>query len=194
MPYCRILRDSRGHEYFALIHQSTARRGRVEQQLLYWFRTPPNLKIGRRAFDDDTARTIEAQYPDVRFDWEALRATPPPPAVEPWRERRRAERAARLLREGTGEDTDGLPDAAGPPTSAGSPPVEAPVNGSAAEVVVAAPTEPRAAETAAPSSPLRRRQRRRGRRGGAYQGARPASGPTETASSSSSNEEPANGD
>jgi hypothetical protein len=42
---------------------------------------------------------IEAKNPGIVFDWEALAATPMPSVEpEPWRERRRAERAAKLAR------------------------------------------------------------------------------------------------
>src|SRR5580765_8706269 len=104
MPFLRIVRDTRGYEYFSLVQQTSGRRGKVRQQLLYWFRTPPNIRVGRQALDDDVARVLEAQNPDLQFDWGALRGTPPlPPAAEPWRERRRAERAARQLPEDAAE-------------------------------------------------------------------------------------------
>jgi hypothetical protein len=65
--------------------------------VLYWFRTPPGVKVGRSPFDLDMRRALEAQNPDVQFDWEAIIHTPIPPPVEPerWRERRRVERAFR---------------------------------------------------------------------------------------------------
>jgi hypothetical protein len=65
--------------------------------VLYWFRTPPGIKVGRSPFDPDMRRALEAQNPDVAFDWEAITHTPIPPPVEPerWRERRRVERAFR---------------------------------------------------------------------------------------------------
>ena len=65
--------------------------------MLYWFRTPPNVKVGRSPFDRDVRRALEAQNPDVVFDWEAIVHTPIPPPIEPeqWRERRRVERALR---------------------------------------------------------------------------------------------------
>ena len=99
MPFLRISRDKRGYEYFALVHTTSGRRGRVRQRTLYWFRTPPNVKVGRPPFDDEVMRALEAQYPDVTFDWNALRNTPmPPPSVEHWRERRRADKAMRQFR------------------------------------------------------------------------------------------------
>src|SRR5882672_245690 len=67
--------------------------------MLYWFRTPPGVKVGREPFDDGTRRTLEAQYPSLIFDWKKLANTPmPPPDTEHWRERRRLERTARQAR------------------------------------------------------------------------------------------------
>lgn len=43
------------------------RRGRA--RILYWFRTPPNVRVGRAALDEEAIRTLEASYPGVTFDW-----------------------------------------------------------------------------------------------------------------------------
>jgi hypothetical protein len=97
MAFLRFTRDTRGYEHFYLVQQTTNRRGKVRPKLLYWFRTPPNVKVGRQPFDDAVRRALEAQNPDIQFDWQAILDTPIPPPVEaePWRERRRFERAAR---------------------------------------------------------------------------------------------------
>ncbi len=95
--FLRFSRDSRGYEHFYLIQQSV-RRGRSRSRLLYWFRTPPNVKVGRVPFDEEMRREIESRNPGVAFDWKRLLDTPiPPPAadVERWRERRREQRVAR---------------------------------------------------------------------------------------------------
>jgi hypothetical protein len=106
VAFLRIVRDKRGYEYFSLVQATTGRRGKVRQRILYWYRTPPNIKVGRPPLDQEARRALEAQNPDVQFDWDALRDTPPPlPSVEPWRERRRAEREARQLRD-TDEETE----------------------------------------------------------------------------------------
>ena len=97
MPYLKFSRDKRGYEHFSIIEPGTARRGRPPHpRLLFWFRTPPQVKVGRLPFTDDVRRAIEAQNPGLRFDWPRLLATPiPPPDAEHWRERRRIEKAAR---------------------------------------------------------------------------------------------------
>ena len=124
MAYLRISRDKRGYEYFALVHASAGRRGRVRQRVLYWYRTPPGIKVGRSPFDEEVMRALERQYPDVKFDWESIRSTPlPPPSADHWRERRRLEKAARQFR-----DADEEPEA--PPVealAAGAPTANAPL-------------------------------------------------------------------
>ena len=100
MPFVRASRDKRGYEHFFLVQNGADYRDKGRPSVLYWFRTPPNVKVGRAPFDDSAARALEAQHPDIAFDWKALRNTPIP-TVQPeyWRERRRAQRAERRLRE-----------------------------------------------------------------------------------------------
>jgi hypothetical protein len=100
-PFLRFNRDKRGYEHFYLVQPTTNRRGKTRARILYWFRTPPGVKVGRLPFDPDVQRTIEAQNPGITFDWKRLLATPiPPPSqdVERWRERRRLERAEKAAR------------------------------------------------------------------------------------------------
>jgi hypothetical protein len=99
--FLRFSRDKRGYEHFYLVQSSTNRRGKTRARILYWFRTPPGVKVGRLPFSEDVQRAIEAQNPGVVFDWKRLLATPiPPPApdVERWRERRRLEKAEKAAR------------------------------------------------------------------------------------------------
>lgn len=113
MAFVRVSRDKRGYEHIYLI-DATARRGKASRpRVLYWFRTPPGVMVGREPFDESVRRTLEAQYPDVTFDWEKLRKTAiPAPDVEPWRERRRVERAAKQARQaGERDETEAPPHA-----------------------------------------------------------------------------------
>ncbi len=97
MPVLRFSRDKRGYESFFLVHSSPGRRGKSRSRILYFFRTPPGVKIGRRLFEPDVRRALEAQYPDVVFEWDKLLNTPiPSPDVERWKERRRQEKAAKV--------------------------------------------------------------------------------------------------
>lgn len=94
MPAVRFSRDRRGYEHTYLVDVST-RGGKSSSRLVYWFRTPPGVKVGREPFDQATRRELEAQNPDLTFDWKAIVSTPiPPPAID-WRSRRHAERAAK---------------------------------------------------------------------------------------------------
>src|SRR2546428_6946928 len=96
MAFFRFSRDKRGYEHFSLVQPTTNRRGKVRQRVLYWFRTPPNVRVGREPFDEAIRRRLEAQNPDVTFDWPRILEAPIPSAdADKWRERRRVERAAR---------------------------------------------------------------------------------------------------
>jgi hypothetical protein len=99
VPFVRCTRDKRGYEHIYLMHASGRRGKPTKPRLLYWFRTPPGVKVGREPFDESVRRTLEAQNPGVVFDWKKLSVIPePPPDVEYWRERRRAEKAAKQAR------------------------------------------------------------------------------------------------
>jgi len=99
VAFFRFSRDKRGYEHFYLVEPVTNRKGKSRPRILYWYRTPPNVKVGRPPFDDAMRRAIEAQYPDVTFDWTKIVEAPIPSAdAEKWRERRRAERAERAAR------------------------------------------------------------------------------------------------
>lgn len=100
MAFLRFSRDKRGYEHFYLVEATTDRRGKTRARVLYWFRTPPGVKVGREPFDADVRRALEAQNPGVTFDWRKIVETPIPSAdVERWRERRRAERAEKAARQ-----------------------------------------------------------------------------------------------
>lgn len=45
------------------------RRGKPRSRILYWFRTPPGVRVGRSALDEEAIRLIEEHNPDVEFDW-----------------------------------------------------------------------------------------------------------------------------
>jgi hypothetical protein len=58
------------------------KRGRSRTRVLYWFRTPPGVKVGRVALDDDAIRRIEQQNPDLEFDWPKILKGAGTPATE----------------------------------------------------------------------------------------------------------------
>jgi hypothetical protein len=72
LPHLRFNRDKRGYENTFLVHTHGTggrRRGKPRSRILYWFRTPPGVRIGRAALDEDAIRLIEEHNPDVEFDW-----------------------------------------------------------------------------------------------------------------------------
>ena len=100
MPSVRFSRDKRGYEYVFLVHTPTRRGKPGRTRVLYWYRTPPGIRIGRQPFDEEVQRTLERQNPGVEFAWDTIINTPmpPPDMTEYWRERRRVEKAARQER------------------------------------------------------------------------------------------------
>lgn len=90
MPFLRLTRDRRGVEHTFLLHAATpGERPRV----LYWYRTAPDVLIGRPALDEEAIRTIEEQHPEIEFDWPAIlalrEAMPPEEEQAPTRQPRR---------------------------------------------------------------------------------------------------------
>lgn len=97
MPFVRFSHDKRGYEHVYLVEASKGRG--AQARVLYWYRTPPGIKVGREPFDEAVRRALEAQNPSVVFDWKQIASTPkPPPDAEHWRERRKADRAAKKAR------------------------------------------------------------------------------------------------
>jgi hypothetical protein len=45
------------------------RRGRPHPQILYWFRGPVDVKVGRAPLDEDAISLLEERHPEVAFDW-----------------------------------------------------------------------------------------------------------------------------
>ena len=179
MAFFRFSRDKRGYEHFYLVEPVTSRKGKSRQRVLYWYRTPPNVRVGRAPFDDEVRRALEAQYPGVTFDWAKIVDAPIPSAeADQWRERRRTERAERAARRATptvengddaivetevpgsdaGETDSDAGDAGGEFADSAEPRDEtAPRDATAGATT--RPTE----ETPGEGSARRRRRRRRGR-------------------------------
>ena len=73
MPFLRVIRDKRGYETTYLIHwyrEGTRQRSRI----LYVFRTPGGVRVGREPFEPDVLRDIEAHHPGITFEWKAVMA------------------------------------------------------------------------------------------------------------------------
>lgn len=82
MPFLRFSRDKRGYETTSLVH-AVRRQGRSGQRILYWFRTPPGVRVGRPALDEEAIRWIEEHNPDIEFDWQKILEARPPSAPPP---------------------------------------------------------------------------------------------------------------
>src|SRR5207244_1684742 len=72
LPHLRFSRDKRGYENTFVVHthgSTGRRRGKPRSRVLYWFRTPPGVRVGRSALDEDAIRLIEQHNPHIDFDW-----------------------------------------------------------------------------------------------------------------------------
>jgi hypothetical protein len=104
------MRDKRGYETIYLMHwfrEGTRHRSRI----LYMFRTPGGVRVGRVALEPETIRQIEAQHPDIAFDWHAVRETQQ--VIEPSPDFRR--RRPRRDQEEAGAAPEGGETAMAPP-------------------------------------------------------------------------------
>lgn len=95
MPFLRVIRDKRGYETTYLMH--IYRDGiRQRTKILYIFRTPGGVRVGRDPLETDVQRQLEGQYPDIAFNWGAVRETQQiiETAAEPRRRRPRRDEEA----------------------------------------------------------------------------------------------------
>ncbi|MCC7007482.1 MAG: hypothetical protein IT184_01560 [Acidobacteria bacterium] len=96
MPSIRYARDKRGYETTCVVHQYRGSGGPGPTRVLYLFRTPAHVTVGRRPLDDESRVALEHTHPDISFDWQGLSrdvASSREPAPRVWRER--GPRAAR---------------------------------------------------------------------------------------------------
>jgi hypothetical protein len=72
VPFLRVIRDKRGYETTYLMHWF--REGqRQRTKILYVFRTPGGVRVGRNVLDPDVMRQLELTNPEIAFDWSAVR-------------------------------------------------------------------------------------------------------------------------
>ena len=93
MPFLRVIKDKRGYETTYLLHWSRDEE-RQRSRILYVFRSPTGMPVGRDAFDADVRRRIERENPGISFDWEAVFRQQQ--VVEPPAEIRRDRKSTRL--------------------------------------------------------------------------------------------------
>jgi hypothetical protein len=71
VPFLRVIRDKRGYETTYLMHW--LRDGsRQRSRILYVFRTPSGVRVGRESLEPDVLREIESRHPEINFDWKTL--------------------------------------------------------------------------------------------------------------------------
>jgi hypothetical protein len=108
----------------------TGRRGRGKR-LLYWFRTPPGVRVGRAPIDETAIRLLEQHNPDVQFDWTRILKAPPPGEGQGRRDRadrdQRGRRESRPQQQRPRGGAPSSPPAPPAPIEASLPAVEASV-------------------------------------------------------------------
>ena len=99
-----------------------AGRGRGKR-LLYWFRTPPGVRVGRSPIDETAIRLLEEHNPDVQFDWTRILKAPAPAEGQGRRDGRdnrdRDQRGRRETRSPQRSRSGGPPPAGPPPRPLG---------------------------------------------------------------------------
>jgi hypothetical protein len=134
VPFLRVLRDKRGYETTYLMHwfrEGSKQRSRV----LYMFRTPGGVRVGRTPLDRDVIRHLEAQHPEIEFDWQAVRETQQ--IIEPAPEYRR--RKPRREEEESGPEPVAVAEPLLPPVPALETTVPAPAPAARTPVPAPAP-------------------------------------------------------
>lgn len=104
-----------------MVH-APGRKGK-RPRILYWFRTPPGVRVGRGPLDEEAIRLIEAGNPEVEFNWTRIlkgQGAAEPPAADR-RDPRRDQRQGRPTVE---VERRPPPSSAPPPISEPAPPIE----------------------------------------------------------------------
>jgi hypothetical protein len=72
VPFIRYTRDKRGYESTTVMHVYRSGSGPQRTRVLYLFRSPPNVRVGRRPLDPEVVEALEHTHPDLTFDWTTL--------------------------------------------------------------------------------------------------------------------------
>ena len=138
MPFLRVIRDKRGYETTYLM--DWYREGiRQRSRILYVFRTPGGVRVGRAPLEPDVLRHIQAHYPDIVFDWKAVLETrqiidaAPEPRRPPIRRRTEEDATPAAV---SAAQPDG-PQPASHPGVVARPPIPAVIGGSSPDERVA---------------------------------------------------------
>lgn len=115
MPFLRVIRDKRGYETTYLMHWFNE-SGRQRSRILYIFRGPASVRVGRMPLEPATMRHLETSFPEVAFDWKAVMADRQVIESAPEVRRRRPRR----------EDPPPVPQRAEAPPTVARPPADRP--------------------------------------------------------------------
>jgi hypothetical protein len=133
VPFLRVVRDKRGYETTYLMHWY--REGaRQRSRILYMFRTPGGVRVGRDPFDPQVRREIEANYPDIAFEWDIVRENQQ--VVEPLEQQRRR-RPRREEGEATAPAAPVIAEAVAQPAAPPRPPIPSIIDGTTADEQIA---------------------------------------------------------
>jgi hypothetical protein len=72
VPFLRVIRDKRGYETTYLMHWYRDGQ-RQRTKILYVFRSPGGLRVGRQVLEPEVMRQLEAQHPEIDFEWSSVR-------------------------------------------------------------------------------------------------------------------------
>lgn len=127
MPYLRFTRDRRGYENTFLLHAAYPGE---RPGVLYWYRTAPEVRVGRAALDPAAIREIETAHPEILFDWSEILevGATAQPEVETPRQPRKRKAPPRPRDEGAQRRPPHPPEPAAhaaPPSSAEAAPDDA---------------------------------------------------------------------
>ncbi|HWB16021.1 MAG TPA: hypothetical protein VG538_06405 [Vicinamibacterales bacterium] len=107
MPFIRSTRDKRGYETTYVMHAYRPAQGPARTRVLYLFRCPTHLRVGRRPLDEEAREALTHTHPDLVFDWAglahdvgaaALRVDPPSHPSRPSRNMARRSRPSQADR------------------------------------------------------------------------------------------------
>ena len=76
MPFIRYSRDKRGYESTVVMHAYRGGQGPPRTRVLYLFRSPSSIKVGRHGLDPEVMEALEHTHPDLAFDWPGLLREP----------------------------------------------------------------------------------------------------------------------
>ena len=73
MPFIRRTRDKGGHETTYVMHSYRPTHQEPNRtRVLYLFRSPAHLRVGREPLDAEVKEALEHTHPDMSFDWTSL--------------------------------------------------------------------------------------------------------------------------